>query len=184
MKIETIRIYSEKDPLFERAIDLYRESFPYIEQREVPVLIRNLKDERFHFTLFLTEEKGEFVGFYTFWVLGGENREDQYIYGEHFAIDPPKRCGGIGSTVLSYIKNQGIPVILEIEDPVDDLTLRRKGFYERNGFVLNRHDHLQPAYHCNTDPLPMKIMTFPREFTEAEYCNFQKEQLTIISFAK
>ena len=122
------------------------------------------------------EEDGP-VGFFTFWDFG-----HGYLYGEHFAVDPSRRGGGTGTKVLDYIKSLGIPMILEIEMPSeeDEMTLRRKLFYERNGFILNPHDHIQPAYHPDSRPVPMRVMTWPYVFSPDEYGQFRTDQLGIM----
>ncbi len=37
------------------------------------------------------------------------------------------------------------PVILEVELPTGELEARRIAFYERNGFVMNPFEYMQPA---------------------------------------
>ena len=36
----------------------------------------------------------------------------------------------------------------EIDPPTGDISRRRKGFYERGGFVENPYPHIRPPYHA------------------------------------
>lgn len=172
------RITSSSDALYSGCVRIYEESFPYEERRDTAVMTGMLSDDRFHFIVFYgdREEDGP-VGFFTFWDFG-----HGYLYGEHFAVDPSRRGGGTGTRVLDYIKSLGIPMILEIEIPSveDEMTLRRKLFYERNGFILNPHSHIQPAYHPDSRPVPMRVMTWPYVFSSDEYGQFRTDQLGIM----
>ena len=172
------RIVSPADPLYAGCVKIYEESFPYSERRDTEQMTGYLSDGRFHFIVFFSdkEEDGP-IGFFTFWDFG-----HGYLYGEHFAVDPSRRGGGTGTAVLDYIKSMGIPMILEIELPVeeDEMTLRRKLFYERNGFILNPWPHVQPAYHPDSKPLSMKVMSWPYIFSEEEYDRFRKDQAGIM----
>ena len=108
-----------------------------------------------------------------------------YLYGEHFAVDPSRRGGGTGTAVLDYIKGLGRPMLLEIELPVEDdeMTFRRKLFYERNGFILNPWHHVQPAYHDDSVPVEMHIMSWPYVFSKEEkeeYETFRADQAGIM----
>ena len=61
---------------------------------------------------------------------------ESFIYIEHFAVDPALRNSGTGSAMLQeLVKQYQKPICLEVELPEDELTRRRIGFYERNGFV-------------------------------------------------
>lgn len=52
-------------------------------------------------------------------------------------ILPALRGQRYGSRALSMLPNDR-PVILEIDPPVDEIAIRRKGFYERCGFTRTR----------------------------------------------
>ena len=53
------------------------------------------------------------------------------------------------------------------------MTFRRKLFYERNGFILNPWHHVQPAYHDDSVPVEMHIMSWPYVFSKEEYETFR-----------
>lgn len=52
-----------------------------------------------------------------------------------------------GQKTLSLLAKQGKTLILEIDPPKDDISKRRKGFYERCGFTENFFTHIHPPYH-------------------------------------
>lgn len=93
---------------------------------------------------------------------------EDFTYIEHFAVDPALRNSGIGSAMLQeLVKQYQKPICLEIELPEDELTRRRIGFYERNGFVFNEYPYMQPPISKGKSPVPLRIMTYgsaiPRE---------------------
>lgn len=65
-----------------------------------------------------------------------------------------------------------------VED--DEMTFRRKLFYERNGFILNPWHHVQPAYHDDSVPVEMHIMSWPYVFSKEEYETFRADQAGIM----
>jgi ribosomal protein S18 acetylase RimI-like enzyme len=93
----------------------------------------------------------------------------EFVYLEHFAIEPDVRGLGIGEGTLALIKaNFDKPVILETELPLDEISSRRIKFYKRNGFrVLYRH-YLQPSYDGIKPEVEMKLMSTAVDFASEE----------------
>ena len=96
---------------------------------------------------------------------------ENFTYIEHFAVDPALRNSGTGSAMLQeLVKQYQKPICLEVELPEDELTRRRIGFYERNGFVFNEYPYIQPPISKGKSPVPLRIMTYgsaiPRETFE------------------
>lgn len=67
-----------------------------------------------------------------------------YVLLDYLAVCPKYRGNGIGTEILSLLKRRypGSNIVLEIESTASladkgDLRLRRKAFYERNGFSAN-----------------------------------------------
>ena len=86
---------------------------------------------------------------------------ESFIYIEHFAVDPALRNSGTGSAMLQeLVKQYQKPICLEVELPEDELTRRRIGFYERNGFVFNEYPYIQPPISKGKSPVPLRIMTY------------------------
>lgn len=95
---------------------------------------------------------------------------ESFIYIEHFVVDPALRNSGTGSAMLQeLVKQYQKPICLEVELPEDELTRRRIGFYERNGFVFNEYPYIQPPISKGKSPVPLRIMTYKSEITREEF---------------
>ena len=95
---------------------------------------------------------------------------ESFIYIEHFAVDPALRNSGTGSAMLQeLVKQYRKPICLEVELPEDELTRRRIGFYERNGFVFNEYPYIQPPISKGKSPVPLRIMTYGEAITRETF---------------
>ena len=95
---------------------------------------------------------------------------ESFIYIEHFAVDPALRNSGTGSAMLQeLVKQYQKPICLEVELPEDELTRRRIGFYERNGFVFNEYPYIQPPISTGKSPVPLRIMTYGEAITRETF---------------
>lgn len=129
------------------------DAFPSDEYRELAQW-RDFTENNPLFTLYKITDSGEDAGFISIWDF------PEFRYAEHFAILPSMRNRCLGSRVLEYLDRMSDkPIVLEVEEPVDEITRRRVGFYERNGFRLMDGDYLQPPYKPGSASLPMRIMT-------------------------
>lgn len=160
------RLTNTDNEMFLRAMDLYWSSFPLSEQREYQSQFSIMDEPEYHFELLY--EGDEFVGMLLYWDA------ESFIYVEHFCTCREKRCMGLGAKALELLKNEGKPVILEIDLPVNEITLRRKGFYERNGFVANDFEHIHPSYHAMFPGNPLVVMSCPEALSEAEHKEFYR----------
>ena len=95
---------------------------------------------------------------------------DDFVFLEHFAVDPACRSGGIGGQMLdAMLARCGKRACLEAELPETELAARRIGFYERHGFTVNAgYPYCQPALAPGGDPLPMHLLTTGGACTSAE----------------
>lgn len=124
------------------------------------------------YELIAVQEEDRVVGFLSAWNL------PRFCYLEHFAFSPECRGGGFGTrTLKEYLTGKTSPVILEIDPLVDEISRRRCGFYERLGFVLTDHEHYQPPFRRGDSPVLLRIMSYGRGITDAEYDEFNKEYL-------
>lgn len=166
MDISFERIVNELSPYFRDFESRYLNDFPEVERREVEDLIRLLNAEESPITLEAILCKDDFVGFISYWHL------PQFIYLEHFAIDPNKRSNGIGRQVIGQIQKRfsGARFVLEAEPPTDHITTRRIKFYERLGFTLSDIPYIQPSYRADGESIPLRIMTlrFSQPIDEGE----------------
>ena len=95
---------------------------------------------------------------------------DDFVYVEHLAVAPQKRNGGMGSKILqALIAAKQKAVLLEVELPENEISRRRIGFYERNGFQLNPYDYLQPPMRAGQPMFPLRLMTYPEKIDEKTY---------------
>ena len=160
------RIADSTHPLYHRAMDLYHGSFPTHELREASSQKRILEDDEYHFTLVCDE--GAFVGLVLYWEW------ETNIYIEHLCTLPEVRNKGYGRRVLSMLEEAHKTLILEIDPPVDELSRRRKGFYERCGFAENPYEHIHPPYHWGNSGHELVVMTWPGRISREEYNAFAR----------
>ncbi len=79
---------------------------------------------------------------------------------EHFAVDPAFRSSGLGSLVLTEVKQLfAHRICLEVELPENALAKRRVAFYERNGFFVNKYPYVQPPISEGKKEIPLLLMT-------------------------
>jgi ribosomal protein S18 acetylase RimI-like enzyme len=167
------RIYDTESRYFEQAFRLYEASFVYEERRDLAGQTDAMKTADYHFCVILDGE--EFCGIVLYWEIG------DLIYLEHLATRADLRCRGIGSQALDLLKQGGKTIILEIEPPVDELTSRRLGFYERNGFFLAPYHHIQAKYHIGDPDVELKILSYPALIAREKYDEFYEYMLKNIS---
>ena len=79
-----------------------------------------------------------------------------------------------GRKVLSLLGGKQKTLILEIDPPVDNISKRRKGFYERCGFIENSFQHIHPPYHKQNHGHNLVIMTYPKQISYNEYSTFNR----------
>lgn len=144
------------DPVLDKIEKTYTESFPEVERRDFS-LVHDLVMNEPKFVIYALSRDDQYVGFITGWHFEG------YTYAEHFAIDPAARNGGIGAEAMKqFLAFCGMPVVLEVEMPTDEMSKRRIGFYERLGFTLDNHVYHQPPYREGGEWLEMRLMTYGR----------------------
>ena len=165
MKVLLERIYAD-DKLYAWAVNLLAASFPAVERRD-DQLQRQVLDHP-DYRLCAIVQNSAPVGVVGYW------ETDKFIYFENFCVAPDMRSRGIGSATLQLLTSIGKLFILEIEPPVDELTRRRKAFYERNGMVANNYDHIQPHFRATDCDLHLVVMSYGRMITIEEYADFRK----------
>ena len=158
------RITDSQHPMYGTAIELYQKSFPLHEQRETPSQERILRHPDYHFTLVYDEK--QFVGMVLYW------ETSEFLYVEHFCILPELRNQHYGQRILAELGKQGKTLILEIDPPVDEISMRRKGFYERCGFTENLYPHVHLPYHQENQGHELVVMSCPGKITQEEYDAF------------
>ncbi len=109
-------------------------------------------------------EEDQLLGVITVWEF------DEYSYVEHFAIKKEYRGKGIGSMMISEVKQiSDKPIVLEVEEIVDKITLNRVHFYEKQGFKLSSYHFIQPPLRENVKDVPLIYMSYPSLFEQDMY---------------
>lgn len=158
------RVTTAEHPHFKEAMELYEISFPRHEQREPASQSEILGNPEYHFDIVFDEDV--FVGEILYWNIGDA------LYVEHFCVDPSMRNKHYGQRILEALQEH--TVILEIDPPVDEISRRRNGFYERCGFKANPYPHIHPPYHKENAGHSLVVMSSPRELTPEEYETFRQ----------
>lgn len=156
--MDFIRLHSDTDPLFAQVFSLYEKSFPLHEQRRRSDQAAALRHPDYHC---MAIDDGGFCGLLMTW------EQPEFIYVEHFAVCPERRGSGVGSRALAALCHAPQPVILEIDPPQDEISIRRRGFYERAGFCVNDTLHIHPAYRRDCAPHRLVLMSSPGPLTPA-----------------
>lgn len=158
------RLDHERDGLFRLSFELYEQSFPLHERRRAESQKALLSNPAYYYEAILEDE--DLAGLICYW------RSGPFAYIEHFAVSPELRGRALGSRALQEFGRRHGRVILEIDPPVDPISLRRENFYLRSGFKRNPYSHRHPAYRKNFSPHELVIMSFPREISQTEYHDF------------
>ena len=152
-------------PLFEASFTLYEASFPPNERRTREDHLRALRDA--DFSPLGAVEDGRLLADVFLW------QTEDFVYLEHFAVQPSLRGRGTGAGLLRQLLGRDKPLILEIEPPEDTLTCRRKRFYERNGLRAQPYAHVQLPFQGGGPIVPLVIMA-DRDLTAAQCRAFQQ----------
>jgi len=160
------RVESPTHPYFETAFSLYQESFPVFERRTRADQISALHDSAYHFDVIKAQD-GDFLGILLTW------QHFDFLYIEHLAITPTARGKRVGSDTLASLKKMTNKVIiLEIDPPLDEISIKRKHFYEKANFSAGKFSHIHPSYRKNTQPHRLDILSF-RTLSEEAYNHFK-----------
>ena len=162
MKLERI---GAQHPLFDASFSLYESSFPPNERRTRADHLLALQDT--DFLPLGAVEDGRLLADVFVW------QTEDFVYLEHFAVQPSLRGQGTGSRILRELLRGDKPFILEIEPPEDALTCRRKAFYERNGLQAQPYDHVQLPFQGGGPIVPLVIMA-DRAISPAQCRTFQR----------
>ena len=116
---------------FDAVFRLLSQSFPAGERRDAAGQRALLSDSAYHIDI-LRAPSGGVQALMAWWDF------DDFVFFEHFAVDPACRNGGIGGQMLdALLARYDKPACLEAELPETELAARRIGFYERHGFTVN-----------------------------------------------
>ena len=63
-------------------------------------------------------------------------------------------------------------MILEINPPVDDISIRRLKFYETVGFKLNSYSHVHSPYRQNYEGHELKVLSYKNSISPEVFHEF------------
>ena len=158
------RLTSAEDAMYPAAMALYAMSFPAHEQREESSQKKILECSQYHFDLIY--DGSDFAGVILYW------ETENFIYVEHFCINPEMRNHRYGQRALECLGKKEKTIILEIDPPSDDVSIHRKSFYERCGFKENAFAHVHPPYHKGNTGHELVIMSSPGALSQEDYESF------------
>lgn len=147
----------------ERVKDLYENAFPASEKKPFSMILKK-REEGLAEILSIEDENKQFCG-----LLITALYKDLVLI-DYFAIDEESRGSGIGSEALKIFCNRygNKRIFLEIESTVSDkeedhdIKIRRKHFYQRNGFGCM-------PYLVLLFGVEMEIMTYNGKVSYDEY---------------
>lgn len=169
MELRDIR---ESTPeLWSKVWNLYEDSFPAHERRSREAQLKAFDDPDAYGRIVMDED-GELAAILFYWLY------ESNVYVEFLAVDPRMRGRNIGTAVVEKILalHPGCTVILEIEPPEDEITLRRLHFYERLGFVANDYHYVHPSYRTGDKAFAhrLTLMTHGSNLAPDEFQTFRR----------
>ena len=158
---------------FDEIFSLLEAAFPVTELRIREDQRKLLREEQYR--LYGVRKGGVFAAVFATWEI------DDFLYIEHFAVKEEYRNGGYGGALLDrLIEEKGRPMVLEVEVPEDEMTIRRVGFYERHGLVYNAYPYLQPPLRKGNELLPLRFMTKPGAIDADTYERYKRQIYRIV----
>ena len=119
-------LYTNNQEYKDRIEKLYLESFP--EDERFPFWILEECSKENNSDLLAIIDNGVFVGMS--YIVNCNNA----YYLMYLAVEPNLRNKNYGSHILMDLKEKYKTIFLSIDEPADDISVRRKNFYLRNGF--------------------------------------------------
>ena len=167
-----IRFRTLEDKGWDEAWNLYMDSFPQNERWSKQQYEKALrKEERFHADGIWLGEK--LVGLLFYWEAGA------FHFLEHLAVKVEMRGRRLGSRIMEKAIEEFGQLVLEIDPPVDSISIRRLRFYEALGLKLNDYGYRHPSYQEPFKIHPLKLMSYPEKLSRSqaeELARFVREE--------
>lgn len=174
-QLQFIPFKSRADKGWDEAWALYETSFPDCERWNAADYDRAFGDPHFEADGIWRGE--EFIGILFHWKAG------DFHYVEHLAVSPCLRGQNMGSKALAAF-SEGKRVILEIDPPEDEISIRRLHFYRRLGFVENPQEYIHPSFRKPFHAHRLVLMSRPGLLTNEEardFADFVRERVLLYS---
>ena len=146
---------------------LYQKAFPASEKKPFSIILKKYHEGKTHIWRFTRE--GKFAGLII--TING----DEHILLDYLAVDEAQRGTGIGTEILSLMRQQyaGKGVFLEIESVYEecdnkDQRIRRKHFYEKCGME-------SMGVFVWLFGVKMELMGFGSKLTYGQYHSFYRD---------
>lgn len=95
---------------------------------------------------------------------------DNFVFLEHFAVNPRYRNQGLGGKALHELAELFQKrICLEVELPETEMSCRRIQFYQRNNLFLNEYPYMQPSLAEGKNKIPLLIMTSGGKIDESMF---------------
>ena len=167
--------------VFLREIKTQHKQYPFIEQLLHAAFPKNERrddekqrlytDCKHNFHCLLIEQADNIpVGVLTYWDF------NNFFYIEHFAISSSLRRQGWGTKAIKNFFNEHSqkPIVLEVEHPTNEESIRRISFYKQCGLSLWSCNYLQPPYRESDEWFPLYLMVSDGLCFEKDYADIQQ----------
>lgn len=135
------------------AKEIYLDAFPPAEQRPWDKILSRCNGRLNLSGIYLNHR---LAGIITTWTF------DNFLYVEHFVVDPTLRSKGIGSAAIRILQKQCAPrpILLEVEpEHLSEQAARRVKVYQRLGFHIIDRSYVQPPYDSYLPPVHLWLMS-------------------------
>lgn len=150
--MEFQEIKNHDDSRVQTILKSYETSFPESERRSLEQF-NQLFDNQSSKIISIIEEGSE-IGYLILWKVS------DFVFVEHFEVFEQFRNKKYGSVIIQNLIKKHPKIILEIEPATqDEISNRRYGFYQRNGFHVLTEDYVQPSYGEGKTSLNLWLMS-------------------------
>lgn len=159
---------------FDEVYTLFDKAFISAELREYEKMKDLFQQESF--IIYGWFEDLKLVGAITVWEF------EDFIYLENFAVCASMRGRGIGAKILKELQTIYFNkvIVLEVEQPTDDIKKRRISFYQRSHFILNSYGYIQPPLRISTEKVHLLLMTYPNVLNDEMYMNIKNQIFHVV----
>jgi len=149
-------------------LSLLKENFPRNEIRSDQKQLEVINEP--YFQAYLLKENTEIYGFVSCFDF------TDFVFIEHLVIAPSHQGAGLGSQLLTLLKQKYRSLILEVELPTSLQAKKRIQFYQKNQFFFNDIPYVIPSFIIGEQPIPLRMMSYPNQLTLEQF-NYIKDIL-------
>lgn len=142
-------------------------AFPQEERRDT-VQQREYSDNNPRFCNNIILENGNSIGMISYWTMG------DFTISNISLLIPASETEGMENVCWNDKKQLKGPIVLEVEEPNDEMSTRRIHFYKRLEFTLHKKPYIQPPYRKGDSGLPMLLMTYGDIDMESDFEKVKK----------